>query len=606
MSKLEGVDAEIYGYITDDNPKSFLLFAGAGSGKTRTLVNLLQEIKEKRKSKLIEAGQKVAIITFTNAACEEINHRLQYDSTFSVSTIHSFAWDMIKPFSDNIREWLKIKLEKDIGELEKKVETAKTEETRNNYEKKIDKKRMRLGNLPQSQNFIYSPTELLTGLGALNHAEVIAICADFLANYPLMQKILIHKYPIVFIDECQDTQTDLLLSLINTQQSNKGVFVLGLFGDLMQQIYSGGYSMLTQNLPSDWMKPSKIVNYRSPKRIVELINKIRVISDAHEQETESTIQGFVRLFIAENTISDKLKFEQHIREKMNEVCSDSAWVSQENVKTLVLEHRMAAKRAGFYNFYEPLAKNDKLRDDILQRTGANISFLLLQFLPLIVNVKGGNHFGTMRILEKFSPLMKEENIAVNIPLARGAILELEDKIKISKNLCDLLDFIHEKRLLELPSEIEIARSFNLEEAEQGAEDEKIYLWSQALNASLDELEKYNAYIEGSLGFDTHQGVKGLEFPRVMAILDDEDANGFLFKYNKLFGSEGLSKTDQDNIKNGKDNVLSRTARLFYVICSRSQGSLAIVIYSNNPEGVKKQAISSQWFNEEEVIILSER
>lgn len=62
MSKLEGVDAEIYRYINGDNPKSFLLFAGAGSGKTRTLVNLLQEIKEKQKIKLMRAGQKVAII----------------------------------------------------------------------------------------------------------------------------------------------------------------------------------------------------------------------------------------------------------------------------------------------------------------------------------------------------------------------------------------------------------------------------------------------------------------------------------------------------------------------------------------------------------------
>ena len=39
MSKLEGVDAEIYGYITDDNPKSFLLFAGAGSGKRAIVIS---------------------------------------------------------------------------------------------------------------------------------------------------------------------------------------------------------------------------------------------------------------------------------------------------------------------------------------------------------------------------------------------------------------------------------------------------------------------------------------------------------------------------------------------------------------------------------------
>lgn len=32
------VDDEIYSCLDLDNPKSFFLFAGAGSGKTRTLV----------------------------------------------------------------------------------------------------------------------------------------------------------------------------------------------------------------------------------------------------------------------------------------------------------------------------------------------------------------------------------------------------------------------------------------------------------------------------------------------------------------------------------------------------------------------------------------
>ena len=40
---MSNVDEEIYAYVTDTPPKSFLLFAGAGSGKTRTLVNALQK-----------------------------------------------------------------------------------------------------------------------------------------------------------------------------------------------------------------------------------------------------------------------------------------------------------------------------------------------------------------------------------------------------------------------------------------------------------------------------------------------------------------------------------------------------------------------------------
>ncbi|WP_422490790.1 UvrD-helicase domain-containing protein [Vibrio chagasii] len=73
---LSGVDREIYEYLSLDKPKSFLLFAGAGSGKTRTLVNVLQEIRDKNLGRLIQNGQRVGVITYTNAACDEIQHRL--------------------------------------------------------------------------------------------------------------------------------------------------------------------------------------------------------------------------------------------------------------------------------------------------------------------------------------------------------------------------------------------------------------------------------------------------------------------------------------------------------------------------------------------------
>ena len=124
-TELVGVDKEIFHFLDLDKPKSFLLFAGAGSGKTRTLVNVLQEIRNKRLQKLIENGQKVAVITYTNVACKEIQHRLEYDPIFSVSTIHSFIWELIKPFTSDIKNFLKVKLQTDIGDLNEKINKAR-------------------------------------------------------------------------------------------------------------------------------------------------------------------------------------------------------------------------------------------------------------------------------------------------------------------------------------------------------------------------------------------------------------------------------------------------------------------------------------------------
>lgn len=40
------VDEEIYSCLDLDNPKSFFLFAGAGSGKTRSLVEALRRFRK--------------------------------------------------------------------------------------------------------------------------------------------------------------------------------------------------------------------------------------------------------------------------------------------------------------------------------------------------------------------------------------------------------------------------------------------------------------------------------------------------------------------------------------------------------------------------------
>ena len=65
-------------------------------------------------------------------------------------------------------------------------------------------------------------------------------------------------------------------------------------------------------------------------------------------------------------------------------------------------------------------------------------------------------------------------------------------------------------------------------------------------------------------------VKGLEFPRVMVIIDDSEAKGFMFSYEKLFGVKNKTQTDKKNEIEGKDTSIFRTKRLFYVACSRAE------------------------------------
>jgi DNA helicase-2/ATP-dependent DNA helicase PcrA len=84
-------------------------------------------------------------------------------------------------------------------------------------------------------------------------------------------------------------------------------------------------------------------------------------------------------------------------------------------------------------------------------------------------------------------------------------------------------------------------------------------------------------------------VKGLEFPRVMVVMDDGEARGFMFKYEKLFG--GSTR---------EDATTASTRRLFYVTCSRAQRGLALVAYTDDQDRVRQQVLRQGWFEYSEV------
>ena len=57
------VDDEIRKCFMSDPQKSFFMFAGAGSGKTRSLINALEFLSAEKSEYLAEHGKKIAVIT---------------------------------------------------------------------------------------------------------------------------------------------------------------------------------------------------------------------------------------------------------------------------------------------------------------------------------------------------------------------------------------------------------------------------------------------------------------------------------------------------------------------------------------------------------------
>ena len=120
------VDSDIEQYLSENSPQCFFTFAGAGSGKTRSLIKALEYLRQNRRSEFSLYSRKIAVITYTNAACDTILNRIQYDELFAVSTIHSFIWDLIKHRQYDIKEWIRSNLIAEIDDLVGKQKKVKT------------------------------------------------------------------------------------------------------------------------------------------------------------------------------------------------------------------------------------------------------------------------------------------------------------------------------------------------------------------------------------------------------------------------------------------------------------------------------------------------
>jgi DNA helicase-2/ATP-dependent DNA helicase PcrA len=278
---------------------------------------------------------------------------------------------------------------------------------------------------------------------------------------------------------------------------------------------------------------------------------------------------------------------------------------------------MAALRGGFSDFFNPLYNADKLKTGLLDGSLSGTTLFADKVLPLVKSMQADDQFSASRIINKHSPLLTKERVKASINPQE----EIARARQAVNSLCDLWDDGEDPTLLSILKDVYRSGLFKVPEmlepiaARQGEDSDSVQddadadliidAWDNALQCKFSEFEEYVRYISDQSRFGTHQGIKGLEFPRVMVILDDGEARGFLFSYEKLFGAKEPSATDLKNESDGRETSVDRTRRLFYVTCSRAENSLVIIAYTKDPNKVKKHALAQGWFTEEEIILSNE-
>lgn len=114
-----------------EKKSSFVVEAGAGSGKTYLLIQTLNHLIELQGDNLNFNNQSIICITYTNVAKNEIIKRIEFNELVNVYTIHEFLWQSIKQFQKQLKIELcklnEIRYQKDInnGKASKYIENLK-------------------------------------------------------------------------------------------------------------------------------------------------------------------------------------------------------------------------------------------------------------------------------------------------------------------------------------------------------------------------------------------------------------------------------------------------------------------------------------------------
>lgn len=522
--------------------KSFRLEAGAGAGKTYSLVKALQLIIDEDGPQLVRSHQKVACITYTNVATDEVTKRTDGHPAVQASTIHSFCWELCKSFQAVLRAEVM-----NIPQLVEKInEVGEIGARRIGYD--LGHRRV-------------TDSEVL-----LHHDDVLKVMVA-LMEHPKFRRILASRFPVLFIDEYQDTDADFADSLIrNFVETGDGPLV-GLFGDSWQKIYRTGAGLIDHD---NLQLIGKEANFRSVPAVVDVLNRIR--PDLPQQVSEPTAMGAAKVFHSNGFVGQRrtgghwggdLPSEEahHYLSALRETLTNTGWdFSPKNTKILMLTHNVLAAEQHYSQILEVFQFNDSL----LKKEDPHIKFLADTVEPACAAFSAGK-FGEM-----FSVIGRKVGSLSNLAEKQDWARDMQRLVQLraAGTIGEVIDLLNETRKPRLPESV-----FKTERLLAEANREEI-----DASMTLTQIEKLRPlpyselialvdFINDHTPFSTKHGVKGAEFENVLVVL----GRGWN-QYNWTQFLEWFPNRFPANQEEG----YFRNRNLFYVACSRPKKNLALL------------------------------
>lgn len=522
------------------NRRSFLIDAGAGSGKTSSLIRALDYIRGPDRSKLLQDIQRVACITFTNVAKDEIIERTEHNPLFEVTTIHDFLWAAIKPFQKNLKPAL----------------LSFNASLPTNSRRKQDQAEL-VDALKAVPGVTYSDRGAKFLEGRIFHDDLLGVAHVMFRDHPLLSKLVAARFPFVFVDEYQDTHSLVISILLDHLVKTETPPLIGFFGDKVQSIYTDGIGELSEAHQAMLVGIKKEENYRCSKAVIDLLNQVR--TDIKQEPAGENLPG-AAVYVGLGNLGVDSDVSGAAVTKAQ---AHFGWEIEGELKVLFLTHRLIARKAGYEALWT--AYNERggfVRDRFQGGEDPIAAYFVSRVEPVIEAWRSGKVGRAISLISHRAKAIaaKEEKARV-----KTALDELVVKVDSGETIGAVLKHIFDTELVPLLDDLEIAVRGTMPAAEAGTpEADHQAFMAKLLLIPYVEMSNYRAVLENNLPYSTKHGVKGDEFQNVLVVLDDAGANWNQYSFGKL-----LAGTDTS------EGRIRRSRNLFYVCCSRAKDKLIV-------------------------------
>lgn len=582
-----------------DERKNFIFEAGAGAGKTFSLIKALHHLIDKDGKAYLKAHKKIACITYTNVAKDQIDLRTDKHPVVHSDTIHAFCWSMVKNFQVEIRKCLTT-----ITHWQNRIRAFYIENlTSSDTVDTPSAEPIDPTTIDVNYAEVIGRREVIYQLGypsidddviTLHHDDVLKIMIHLL-GIEKFRKLLFSKYPVILFDEYQDTLTEFADALQTYFITPEAGPQIGFFGDHWQKIYGHGCGEIV-NAKLKFIP--KNANFRSVATVVNVLNKMR---PALKQEVEdATIPGTAVVYLTNEWVGERRKgghwagdlpsqkAHDYLTELRRRLSIDGWDFTPDKTKVLMLTHNVLAEEQGYKNLADVFTYNESY----LNKEDAHIAYFLDYLEPICEAFKAKKYGQMFAVIGAGKNGINSHSDKVAWNEALTGLLAKRD----SGTIGDVLDYLIEKSKPNLPETIaELEKKFKDFVTEEGvAEPSFISRIRNLRQVAYKEVIALTAYINNHTPFATKHSIKGEEFENVLVVV----GRGWnIYNFDQMLG------WFKDGVPTDKQDTFERSRNLFYVVCSRPKKNLAVLFTQKVSDSAF--ATLNEWFGSENVVSLGE-